>query len=240
MGALHGYRAPQRGFHTFTSAESSVRTNCVRGLHFQRRFPLPMSPLNRLERRLRQLVEGAFARVGGEGVQPIEIAQALSRELSERRLVGVSGAFVPNCFRVGLCPADWQRLEPFAEVIRAELEEFVSRQADEFGAQLAGPVQVDLGPGQSCQPVNLSSRAKPLRHRRRPDRLTATRVRFCESSPGRDEGSAFPFRQTAPHSAGTRNASCRSPSPAPLGGMPRSPRKAATSGCVTWAAQTAP
>jgi hypothetical protein len=119
-----------------------------------------MSPFDRLESRLRQLLEGTFAWVAGGGVQPLEIARALDRELSASRLIGISGTFAANWFQVTLNPADWERLEPFAEVVRAELEDYVRRRSAESDSQLAGDVRVELGPAEGVRAGQLRVRSK--------------------------------------------------------------------------------
>ena len=110
-----------------------------------------MSPFDRLEGTLRQLLEGTFARAAGGGVQPLEIARAVDRELSASRPIGISGTFAANWFQVTLNPADWDRLAPFAEVVRAELEDYVRRRSAESDTQLAGEVRVELGPAEGVR-----------------------------------------------------------------------------------------
>ena len=66
-----------------------------------------MGVLQRFERRLEGLVEGAFARVFGGVVQPVEVAAALQREAADKKqIVGQGRVLVPNHFVVELSASD--------------------------------------------------------------------------------------------------------------------------------------
>ena len=71
-----------------------------------------MGILDRFERRLDRLVNGAFARAFKAEVQPVEIASALQRECDDRAaIVGRDRTIVPNSFTVDLAPSDFERLD---------------------------------------------------------------------------------------------------------------------------------
>ncbi|MFL6239005.1 MAG: FhaA domain-containing protein [Actinomycetes bacterium] len=102
-----------------------------------------MGVLQRFERRLETLVEGAFAKAFRSGVQPVEIAGALQRETTDRAvIVGQGRTLVPNQFVVELGFADHERLEPYGDTLG---EEF-ARMLTEYGAEehytFVGPVRV--------------------------------------------------------------------------------------------------
>ncbi len=102
-----------------------------------------MGVLQRFERRLGNLVEGAFARVFGGAVQPVEIAAALQREAEDRKMVvGKGRLLVPNDFVVELGATDSDRLQEYDEPLRAELAAMVSEHAQEQGWSFVGPVAV--------------------------------------------------------------------------------------------------
>ncbi|HEX4015861.1 MAG TPA: FhaA domain-containing protein, partial [Frankiaceae bacterium] len=61
-----------------------------------------MGVLQRFERRLGGIVEGAFARVFKGGVEPVELAGALTRECDERKARGARRTLVPNKFSIDL------------------------------------------------------------------------------------------------------------------------------------------
>jgi hypothetical protein len=101
--------------------------------------------LQRFERRLEGLVEGAFARVFRGEVHPTEIAAALQREADDRKAI-VSGnrVLVPNEYVVELSPHDHDRLSPYADPLAAELADLVREHADEESYSFVGPVQIRL------------------------------------------------------------------------------------------------
>lgn len=102
-----------------------------------------MGVLQRFERRLGGLVEGAFARVFGGVVQPVEVAAALQREAEDKKMiVGQGRLLVPNNFVVELGETDGQRLEEYDLPLRRELAAMVSEHAQEQGWSFVGPVSV--------------------------------------------------------------------------------------------------
>ena len=104
-----------------------------------------MGVLQRFERRLEGLVEGAFARVFGGFVQPVEVAAALQREAADKKaIVGQGRVLVPNAYVVELGPADAERLGEYDEPLRAELASMVREHADEQGWSFVGKVAVQF------------------------------------------------------------------------------------------------
>src|SRR3954471_13168862 len=101
--------------------------------------------LQRFERRLGGLVEGAFAKVFKGDVQPVEVAGALQRETDDRKTVVAAGkVLVPNDFVVELGQHDFDRLQPWAEPLGDELAAMVREHAAEQGYSFVGPVTVGL------------------------------------------------------------------------------------------------
>ncbi len=103
-----------------------------------------MGVLQRFERRLGGLVEGAFAKVFKGGVEPVEIASALARETDDRRAVGSNRVLVPNEFAVELAVGDFARLAPYTQALCDELAEMVREHAAEQRYTFVGPVNVRL------------------------------------------------------------------------------------------------
>jgi hypothetical protein len=101
--------------------------------------------LQRFERRLGGLVEGAFAKVFKGDVQPVEIASALQRETDDRKtVVGQGKVLVPNDFVVELGQHDFDRLNPWAGPLGEELAAMVREHAAEQRYSFVGPVTVAL------------------------------------------------------------------------------------------------
>jgi hypothetical protein len=100
--------------------------------------------LSRFERRLGGLVEGAFARVFKGGVEPVELAEALTRECDERRARGAKRTLVPNEFVIHLSDNDYQRLAPYRQALGDELATLVREHATAQRYTFVAPVQVSL------------------------------------------------------------------------------------------------
>jgi Protein of unknown function (DUF3662)/FHA domain len=100
--------------------------------------------LQGFERRLERLVEGTFTKAFRSGLQPIEIARKLLRELDAGRSVGVRGTVAPNHFAVVMSPGDAERFESFAEVLERELAEEIREHARDEGYHFVGPVEVEM------------------------------------------------------------------------------------------------
>ena len=104
-----------------------------------------MGVLQRFERRLEGMVEGAFARAFKGNVEPVEIAGALQREATDKKaIVGPGRTLVPNDYIVELSTTDHGRLAPYATTIQRELATMLSEHATEQGWQFVGPVTITL------------------------------------------------------------------------------------------------
>ena len=102
-----------------------------------------MGVLQRFERRLEGLVEGAFAKVFGGVVQPVEVAGALQREAADKKqIVGQGRILVPNAYTVELGPTDLERFAEWDAQLRAELASMVKEHATDQGWSFVGPVTV--------------------------------------------------------------------------------------------------
>ena len=101
--------------------------------------------LQRFERRLGGLVEGAFAKVFKGDVQPVEVASALQRETDDKKtIVGQGKILVPNDFVVELGAHDYDRLSPWEAQLGKELAAMVREHAAEQRYSFVGPVTVAL------------------------------------------------------------------------------------------------
>ncbi len=99
--------------------------------------------LQRFERRLGGLVEGAFARAFKSELQPVEVASAVQREMDERAAIVAQGrTLVPNDFLVELSDADMERLSVYADNLGIELARTAREYAGEQGYSFVGPVRV--------------------------------------------------------------------------------------------------
>jgi hypothetical protein len=99
--------------------------------------------LQRFERRLEGLVEGAFARAFKSELQPVEVASAVQREMDDRAAIVAQGrTLVPNDFVVELSETDHGRLEVYADSLGLELANLAREYAKEQGYSFVGPVRM--------------------------------------------------------------------------------------------------
>jgi hypothetical protein len=98
--------------------------------------------LRDFERRLEGLVEGLFAKTSRSGLQPVELAKRLMREMDSGKVVSLRGVVAPNRFAFSLSPTDGARFEQAEQALATELEQVVRDAAGERGWGLMGPPEV--------------------------------------------------------------------------------------------------
>jgi hypothetical protein len=119
--------------------------------------------LQRFERRLEGMVEGAFARAFRSELQPVEVASAVQREMDDRAAIVAKGrTLVPNDFVVELADSDHERLEVYAESLGVELANLARDYAKEQGYSFVGPVRMRFEGARSGS-APASSAARPSR-----------------------------------------------------------------------------
>jgi hypothetical protein len=79
-------------------------------------------------------------------VHPVEIGRRVIREMENGAMAGLSGALLPNEYRVYLNPKDFGPYESFGPALVAELADTLRSRAAELHANLAGPVRVTVEP----------------------------------------------------------------------------------------------
>ena len=89
-------------------------------------------------------MEGLFSKTFRSGVQPVELAKRILREMDARKTVGVSEIWAPNRFEFSLSPADAERFGQMEAALVSELEQVVRDHATERGWGLVGPPEVEL------------------------------------------------------------------------------------------------
>lgn len=104
-----------------------------------------MGILDSVERGLERAVNGAFARTFRSGVQPVEIAAGLKRELDIGSVVvDRDRVLAPNHFVVRVAGADADRLTGMGANLERELIDVVTKHAKRQGYQLLGAADVEL------------------------------------------------------------------------------------------------
>ena len=89
-------------------------------------------------------MEGLFAKTSRSGLQPVELAKRLMREMDAGKVVALRGVVAPNRFLFSLSPADGARFEQAEQALTSELEQVVRDAAGERGWGLMGPPEVEF------------------------------------------------------------------------------------------------
>jgi hypothetical protein len=102
--------------------------------------------LQQFERRLERLVEGVFTRAFRSGIQPVELARRVVRELDAGRELGVRGTVAPNDLTVAISPEDYGHFQDYVDTLEGELADAAREHARDEGYRFVGPVRVALTP----------------------------------------------------------------------------------------------
>jgi hypothetical protein len=100
--------------------------------------------LQQVERRLERLVEGVFSKAFRGGLQPVELARRVVREMEGGRTVSTRGTVAPNHAVITISEADAERFESFADALILELEDAMREHARDRNYRFIGPVKVEL------------------------------------------------------------------------------------------------
>jgi hypothetical protein len=104
--------------------------------------------LQRFEKRLEGLVEGAFAKVFKGVVHPVEVLNAMQREAEAHKAILAGGrTLVPNRYVIDLSPYDHSRLAPYAAALAQELAQSQAEFIGEQGWTVYGDVIVEVERG---------------------------------------------------------------------------------------------
>jgi hypothetical protein len=103
-----------------------------------------MSVLRNLEAKLGGLVEGAFSRAFKSGVEPVEVARKLAKEMAEAKTASVSRVYVPNHYRVFLSPPDREQFASYELALRKELSDYLLEHARAEGLSLTSRPAVEF------------------------------------------------------------------------------------------------
>jgi hypothetical protein len=100
--------------------------------------------LRDFERRLGGLVEGFFASTFRSGLQPVELAKRVQRDMDANKTVGVREVWAPNRFVFSISPSDGERFEQAEQALVSELKRVVRETAAERGWGLVGPPDIEF------------------------------------------------------------------------------------------------
>ncbi|AGL02239.1 FhaA domain-containing protein [Desulfoscipio gibsoniae] len=104
-----------------------------------------MGFFSELEGNLEKYIEGFFKdKFGSGGLQPVEIAKRLAREMRDCRRAGLKDIFVPNRFEIFLGSVDFTAVNPLIDRLSAEMTEYVKNKAAEKKYTMLGSVAVSF------------------------------------------------------------------------------------------------
>lgn len=102
-----------------------------------------MGLLDNFEQRLDQLVNGTFAKAFRASVEPVELASRIQKEMDTRAAIVSRGrTVVPNIFTIDLSTSDMERLDVYADQMRAELAGVARQYAVDQRYTFLGSVEV--------------------------------------------------------------------------------------------------
>jgi hypothetical protein len=117
--------------------------------------------LQGFERRLENLVEGAFARVFKSTLRPVELGRRLVREMDINRSIGVRGTpMVPNSFLISVSQQDYDRFREIGDSLPRELAEAAREHARDENYTFLGPVHVELVADERRRPGDFAIASK--------------------------------------------------------------------------------
>src|SRR5690606_9104540 len=94
---------------------------------------------------LERAVNSAFAKTFRSGIQPVEIASALRRELDTKAaVVSRDRILAPNSLTVRLSPSDDEKMRALGPTLGEELDTLVQKHAKSQGYSFAGPVSITI------------------------------------------------------------------------------------------------
>lgn len=104
-----------------------------------------MGLLDSFERGLSRAVNGAFAKTFRSGIQPVEIASAVRREMDTKAaVVSRERILAPHSYRVRLNPSDAERMAALGQALHDELRAISQKHATSQGYSFAGPLSIQL------------------------------------------------------------------------------------------------
>jgi len=103
-----------------------------------------MSVLKSIEQKIEHLVEGVFGRAFKAGVQPVELAHKLAKEMSDHKTVSVARVYVPNEYEVYLSEEDFEKLHSFESSLKQELSNYLVSYARREGWTMVTAPRIEI------------------------------------------------------------------------------------------------
>ncbi|MDE0572084.1 DUF3662 domain-containing protein [Demequina sp. B12] len=124
-----------------------------------------MGVLDRFEKGVENVVQGAFARTFKSGVKPVELASAVRRECDARAAaVDRSRTVAPNEYAISLSPTDFDTIEQWGdEALAREIEDSVRDHASRQRYSFVGAVKVEFTQDESLNTGRLAVTSRSTR-----------------------------------------------------------------------------
>jgi predicted component of type VI protein secretion system len=103
-----------------------------------------MSILRGIERKVEGVFERGFRRAFRSGLQPVELARKLAKEMEDHKTISVSRVYVPNEFTVYLSPQDRAQFASYEASLCAELATYLGAHARGAGLAMVAEPTVSL------------------------------------------------------------------------------------------------
>ena len=173
-----------------------------------------MSMLRNIEAKLEGLVQGAFNRAFRTGVQPVEIARKLAREMDQHKAQSISRVYVPNHYTVWLSTQDREEFSGYEAALAKELSDHLLEHARSEGLTLVTRPTVAfetddrLGVGEFGIQTQLLRASEDDSHEPEQAEFGQTMVYSTGSTERPLEQEEPPARRRAPCSSGRVAAGC--------------------------------
>jgi hypothetical protein len=119
-----------------------------------------MGVLRNFESRLERGIEGFFTKAFRSGLQPVELAKRILRQMDAQKTVGVREILVPNRYVVRISTEDRERFENMEGALARELENVVTEGARERGWGLVARPEVVFETGERMKRGDLKVEAE--------------------------------------------------------------------------------
>lgn len=100
--------------------------------------------LRNMENIFEKCIEGFFNKKFSSGLQPVEIAKQLSKELESKQAISINRIYVPNFFSIDVSNDDYARMAPYWQAIQTELHAFLHKEADKKGYTVLGEITIEI------------------------------------------------------------------------------------------------
>lgn len=103
-----------------------------------------MGLLDKFERSMERLLEGSSGSLFRQKLQPAQIGKRLEKAMIDRQQISMGSKIVPNAFRVGLNPKDFDEIEGYASGLSRQMENWLSSVAASRNFTLLDRISVEL------------------------------------------------------------------------------------------------